>query len=311
MELGLSLGSGGGSGPAAFIQPFPFLEKRKKPAPARTADPLGFCMGLGTACSPPREPPPVPRDFLPVHPPARRPLRFRWRPGARVPEPGLLRGPPGMWLDKNQRPAEEEHAGAAPPSLKMGISDLRTGVLGMKDNCDGGGSGGNGDGEMERGGCSSQLMRGSDEEENGGGLGRKKLRLTTEQAAFLEQSFKEQNTLNPKQKVALAKLLNLRPRQVEVWFQNRRARIKLKQTEVDCEHLKRCCERLKEDNKRLQKELHELRALHAASFYVNLPPTTLTMCPSCERVSSSSTAPGAGIHQSPQKPFHPQPHAAS
>ncbi|VFQ74076.1 unnamed protein product [Cuscuta campestris] len=162
-------GSGGGSGPAAFIQPFPFLEKRKKPAPARTADPLGFCMGLGTACSPPREPPPVPRDFLPVHPPARRPLRFRWRPGARVPEPGLLRGPPGMWLDKNQRPAEEEHAGAAPPSLKMGISDLRTGVLGMKDNCDGGGSGGNGDGEMERGGCSSQLMRGSDEEENGGG----------------------------------------------------------------------------------------------------------------------------------------------
>lgn len=35
----------------------------------------------------------------------------------------------------------------------------------------------------------------SDEDENG--LGRKKLRLTKEQSAFLEDSFKEHNTLNP------------------------------------------------------------------------------------------------------------------
>ncbi|GKC31578.1 homeobox-leucine zipper protein HOX11 [Tanacetum coccineum] len=135
----------------------------------------------------------------------------------------------------------------------------------------------------------SNCSRGmSDEDENG--LTRKKLRLTKEQSAFLEDSFKEHSTLNPKQKQALAKQLNLRPRQVEVWFQNRRARTKLKQTEVDCEYLKRCCETLTEENRRLQKELQELRALKTTQpFYMQMPATTLTMCPSCERVATTTT----------------------
>ncbi|XP_059651788.1 homeobox-leucine zipper protein HOX11-like [Cornus florida] len=138
--------------------------------------------------------------------------------------------------------------------------------------------------------------RASDDDENG--LSRKKLRLSKQQSAYLEESFKEHNTLNPKQKLALAKQLNLRPRQVEVWFQNRRARTKLKQTEVDCEYLKRCCETLTEENRRLNKEVQELRALKTSNpFYMQLPATTLTMCPSCERVatttSASTTAPPA------------------
>ncbi|XWS49136.1 hypothetical protein CRYUN_Cryun13aG0137700 [Craigia yunnanensis] len=133
----------------------------------------------------------------------------------------------------------------------------------------------------------------SDEED--GDTSRKKLRLSKDQSAILEESFKEHNTLNPKQKLALAKQLGLRSRQVEVWFQNRRARTKLKQTEVDCEFLKRCCENLTEENRRLQKEVQELRALKLSpQFYMQMtPPTTLTMCPSCERVpvppSASST----------------------
>ncbi|KAK9154971.1 hypothetical protein Sjap_002451 [Stephania japonica] len=132
--------------------------------------------------------------------------------------------------------------------------------------------------------------RASDDEDNA--LNRKKLRLSKEQSAFLEESFKEHSTLNPKQKLALAKQLNLRPRQVEVWFQNRRARTKLKQTEVDCEYLKRCCETLTEENRRLQKELQELRTLKTSNpYYMQLPATTLTMCPSCERVATTSTAP--------------------
>ncbi|CAK9866511.1 unnamed protein product [Sphagnum jensenii] len=139
---------------------------------------------------------------------------------------------------------------------------------------------------------------GSDDED--GGTTRKKLRLSKEQSALLEDSFKEHSTLNPKQKNTLAKQLNLRPRQVEVWFQNRRARTKLKQTEVDCERLKRCCDCLALENRRLQKELLELRAIKVAAppaaclnmisqvdYYTRpLPAATLTMCPSCERVST-------------------------
>uniref|UniRef100_A0A1D1Z524 Homeobox-leucine zipper protein HAT22 n=1 Tax=Anthurium amnicola TaxID=1678845 RepID=A0A1D1Z524_9ARAE len=130
--------------------------------------------------------------------------------------------------------------------------------------------------------------RASDEEEEGNA--RKKLRLTKEQSALLEDMFKEHSTLNPKQKQALARQLNLRPRQVEVWFQNRRARTKLKQTEMDCELLKRCCESLTDENRRLQKELQELRALkYASPLYMRLPPATLTMCPSCERMGAAAT----------------------
>lgn len=166
--------------------------------------------------------------------------------------------------------------------------------------------------EAERASCS----RDSDDEDGAGGdASRKKLRLSKEQSLVLEETFKEHNTLNPKEKLALAKQLNLRPRQVEVWFQNRRARTKLKQTEVDCEYLKRCCENLTEENRRLQKEVQELRALKLSpQLYMHMnPPTTLTMCPSCERVAvssassssaaaaSSALAPTASTRQ-PQRP---------
>ncbi|XP_048553166.1 homeobox-leucine zipper protein HOX17-like [Triticum urartu] len=134
---------------------------------------------------------------------------------------------------------------------------------------------------------------GSDDEDGGCGMdgSRKKLRLSKDQSAVLEDSFREHPTLNPRQKAALAQQLGLRSRQVEVWFQNRRARTKLKQTEVDCEFLKRCCETLTEENRRLQKEVQELRALKLVSphHYMHMsPPTTLTMCPSCERVSNNN-----------------------
>ncbi|MCO5604341.1 hypothetical protein L7F22_058506 [Adiantum nelumboides] len=160
------------------------------------------------------------------------------------------------------------------------------------------------DAEQER--TCEVSSRGSDEEGEGGNA-RKKLRLSKEQSTLLEESFKEHSTLNPKQKAELAKQLNLRPRQVEVWFQNRRARTKLKQTEVDCELLKRCCESLTEENRRLQKEVQELRAIKVAppcvispDRFMPLPAATLSICPSCERVASHVTPPPAGATASTQ-----------
>ncbi|KAJ0260441.1 Homeobox-leucine zipper protein HAT9 [Hirschfeldia incana] len=136
----------------------------------------------------------------------------------------------------------------------------------------------------------------SDSHEDEGVSARKKLRLTKEQSALLEESFKHHSTLNPKQKQDLARQLNLRPRQVEVWFQNRRARTKLKQTEVDCEFLKKCCETLTDENIRLQKEIQELKTLKLTHqpFYMHMPASTLTMCPSCERIGGRSGGDSGG-----------------
>ncbi|KAL9246861.1 hypothetical protein vseg_020347 [Gypsophila vaccaria] len=175
---------------------------------------------------------------------------------------------------------EEEEAGASSPDSTVStVSGKRS--SGDRDS--------GGEVEVER--TSSRGV--SDDEDGGGENSKKKLRLTKDQSATLEESFKEHSTLNPKQKLALAKRLGLRPRQVEVWFQNRRARTKLKQTEVDCEFLKGCCEKLTEENKRLQKEVHELRTLKLSpQFYMHMtPPTTLTMCPSCERVAGPTFQP--------------------
>nr|AAF01765.1 homeodomain-leucine zipper protein 57 [Glycine max] len=88
----------------------------------------------------------------------------------------------------------------------------------------------------------------------------KKRRLTSEQVQFLERNFEVENKLEPERKVQLAKELGLQPRQVAIWFQNRRARFKTKQLEKDYGVLKASYDRLKSDYESLVQENDKLKA---------------------------------------------------
>lgn len=87
----------------------------------------------------------------------------------------------------------------------------------------------------------------------------KKRRLTVEQVQFLEKSFEVENKLEPERKVQLAKDLGLQPRQVAIWFQNRRARWKTKQMEKDYDVLQASYNSLKADYESLRKETDTLK----------------------------------------------------
>lgn len=87
----------------------------------------------------------------------------------------------------------------------------------------------------------------------------KKRRLTFDQVRSLERNFEIENKLEPERKMQLAKELGLQPRQVAVWFQNRRARWKTKQLERDYEVLTTDFNRLKSEFDAVLQEKKELQ----------------------------------------------------
>lgn len=114
------------------------------------------------------------------------------------------------------------------------------------------------------------MLDGYDEEEAclmEEGSGQKKRRLSVVQVKALEKSFEVENKLEPERKAKLAQELGLQPRQVAVWFQNRRARWKTKQLERDYgvlksnyDSLKLNLDSLQSDNQALIKEIRKLRS---------------------------------------------------
>ncbi|KAL6986984.1 Homeobox-leucine zipper protein [Sarracenia purpurea var. burkii] len=219
MELALSLGE--------KPKPLPFLDKTQNLT--TTGKHLGlFCMGLGAPLiinggskeegrreeKTGSSDPPVQLDLLPFSPvqrnqqppPSQSPsqlTRFPWLTANLLSEPGSSDGA-RRGLDVNRRPPlgveEGGEDGAALSSPNSAVSSFQMDFdfsmyRSGRGKRDAEASSNEVDAD-QRGGCS----RASDEEENG--LNRKKLRLSKQQSAFLEESFKEHHTLNPKSKVS-------------------------------------------------------------------------------------------------------------
>ncbi|KAJ3673989.1 hypothetical protein LUZ60_005981 [Juncus effusus] len=87
----------------------------------------------------------------------------------------------------------------------------------------------------------------------------KKRRLNDDQVKFLEMSFKNERKLETGRKVSLASELGLDPKQVAVWFQNRRARHKNKQLEEEYMKLKSSHDSVVVEKCHLENEVMKLK----------------------------------------------------
>lgn len=89
----------------------------------------------------------------------------------------------------------------------------------------------------------------------------KKKKMTNEQLKLLEISFQEEMKLDPERKMKLSKELGLQPRQIAVWFQNRKARWKNKQLEHLYESLRQEFDIICQEKKLLQEEVRYVLVL--------------------------------------------------
>jgi homeobox-leucine zipper protein len=159
------------------------------------------------------------------------------------PQQHLLAPPP-----PSLSPFLHDFAGAMPPTMYPPPTDDDAAVHGGADP------------HQQHDGAASD-----DEEGSAAAPGRcagveRKRRLSVDQVRALERSFEVANKLEPERKAQLACALGLQPRQVAIWFQNRRARWKNKQLEKDYDVLRRQLDAARAENDALLAHNKKLNA---------------------------------------------------
>ncbi|KAE8681089.1 Homeobox-leucine zipper protein HAT5 [Hibiscus syriacus] len=100
-----------------------------------------------------------------------------------------------------------------------------------------------------------------------------KKRLNQEQVKLLERSFSASKKLEPELKLQLANKLDVPPRQVAIWYQNKRARWKTQSLELDYSTLQVKLDNALSEKRRLEKDVkylqEELRKAQEMMFSMN------------------------------------------
>ncbi|XP_031255288.1 homeobox-leucine zipper protein ATHB-52-like [Pistacia vera] len=115
-------------------------------------------------------------------------------------------------------------------------------------------------------------------------------RLTQDQIRLLETSFNSNRKLQVDCKLELARRLGLLPRQVTIWYQNRRAREKIHTIELDHKTIQLELDSVLLENRRLEQEVcmlkHELNKVQQMLSVAN---PSITLLPSSTSQTNSSS----------------------
>ncbi|KAG2677795.1 hypothetical protein I3843_12G115900 [Carya illinoinensis] len=124
-----------------------------------------------------------------------------------------------------------------------------------------------------------------------------KKRLNPEQVRLLERSFTSNSKLEPERKLQLAEQLGVPPRQVAIWYQNKRARWKTQSLELEYNVLHQELENALVEKRRLEKDVERLKGeLAKAQEKVLALNQTGSAQVSCTSISFDEAAGSSSLH---------------
>ncbi|CAK9182975.1 unnamed protein product [Ilex paraguariensis] len=127
-----------------------------------------------------------------------------------------------------------------------------------------------------------------------------KKRLTQDQVRLLEASFDSNKKLEPERKFVLARELGILPRQIAIWYQNKRARWKNQSLELDYNMLQLRLESALAEKRQLERDIGVVRQeLHKAQemfFALSQAPPSVSSFPSCYEEGGSNSLQRYSLH---------------